>query len=60
MKNLEQEIEFTENTIRDIEEQLTQPAEDYRETMRLCEQLDGLRRELGGLYDRWLELNGDE
>ena len=59
VKNLEQEIEFTENTIRDLEERLAQPMEDYRETMKLCEQLDDLRRDLGGLYDRWLELNGE-
>ena len=60
VKNLEQEIEFTENTIRDLEERLAQPMEDYRDTMKLCEQLDDLRRDLGGLYDRWLELNGEE
>lgn len=59
IKNLEQEIEFTENTISDLEEQLSQPAEDYRDTLKLCSQLDELRLKLGELYDRWLELNGE-
>ncbi len=60
LKSIEQEIEFTENSISSIEEQLSQPEEDYRETLKLCEQLDELRRTLGELYDRWLELNGED
>ena len=60
LKAVEQEIEYIENTISSLEEQLSQPIEDYRETIRLCDELENYRQQLGELYDRWLMLNGEE
>jgi len=60
LKAVEQEIEYIENTISDLEEQLAQPTDDYKETIRLCDELEKFRQQLGELYDRWLELNGED